>query len=122
MLSKAFLRKKRWTEHELDGLFAKERDGKQVILPIWHDITQNDLAAYSTSFVDRIAMFSDKHSITEIVEDENTFSAGHGRKLPKPRRRGNHGTLGTVPSVPEFLVQMAFDYGATLRWITFRGT
>jgi hypothetical protein len=68
VFSKAFLKKKRWTEHELSGLFAKERDGRKVILPIWHDITQDNLAEYSLSFVDRIAMRSDRHSIPEIVQ------------------------------------------------------
>jgi hypothetical protein len=67
VFSKAFLKKKRWTEHELNGLFAKEREGRKVILPIWHDIAQEDLAKYSLSFVDRIAMMSDRHSISEIV-------------------------------------------------------
>jgi len=40
VFSKAYLNKKRkWTKHELDGLFAKEIEGKKVILPIWHNIT-----------------------------------------------------------------------------------
>jgi TIR domain len=43
VFSKAFLKKKRWTEHELNGLFAKERAGVKVILPIWHEVTQEDL-------------------------------------------------------------------------------
>lgn len=68
VFSKAFLKKKRWTEHELNGLFAKERGGKKAILPIWHDITQEDLASYSPSFVDRVAMMSDRHSVSEIVQ------------------------------------------------------
>jgi hypothetical protein len=41
--SKAFLKRKHWTEHELDGLFAKERNGRKVILPIWHKITDREL-------------------------------------------------------------------------------
>lgn len=69
ILSKAFFKKKRWTEHELNGLFAKERDGKKTVLPIWHKITQDDLAQYSASFVDRLALDSQKNSIGEIVRD-----------------------------------------------------
>ncbi len=69
VFSKAFLKKKRWTEHELNGLFAKERDGRKVILPIWHDITQQNLEAYSLSFVDRIALRSDRHPVSEIVRE-----------------------------------------------------
>ncbi len=69
VLSKAFLKRKRWTEHELNGLFAKERAGEKVILPIRHEVTQDDLAEYSPSFVDRIAMDSQKNSVEEIVRN-----------------------------------------------------
>jgi predicted aspartyl protease len=69
VFSKAFLKKRPWTEHESNGLFAKERDGEKVILPIRHGVTHDDLAKYSPSFVDRIAMDSTKNSIAEIVEN-----------------------------------------------------
>jgi predicted aspartyl protease len=69
VFSQAFLKKKRWTEHELNGLFAKERAGEKVILPIWHGVTQDDLAGYSASFVDRIALDSQKNTIQEIVSN-----------------------------------------------------
>jgi hypothetical protein len=69
VFSKAFLKKKRWTEHELNGLFAKERDGEKVILPIWHEVTQHDLAEYGPAFVDRIALDSRKNSVEEIVRN-----------------------------------------------------
>ena len=67
VFSKAFLKKKHWTEHELDGLFAKERNGRKVILPIWHNITDRELLKYSPAFADRIAMISKRDSITDIV-------------------------------------------------------
>jgi TIR domain len=38
VLSKAFLAGKKWTEHELNALFAREELGKKLILPIWHGI------------------------------------------------------------------------------------
>lgn len=67
VFSKAFLKKKHWTEHELNGLFAKERRGRKVILPIWHKITDRELLQYSPAFADRIAMISKRDSITDIV-------------------------------------------------------
>ena len=68
IFSKAFLNKKKtWTKHELDGLFAEEIKGKRVILPIWHDISRDDLLEYSPSFADRLAKTSD--SIDDIVND-----------------------------------------------------
>lgn len=68
VFSKAFLKKKHWTEHELNGLFAKERNGRKVILPIWHNITDRELLRYSPAFADRIAMISKRDSIKDIVE------------------------------------------------------
>jgi TIR domain len=67
VFSKAFLRGKRWTEHELTGLLAKERLGRKVLLPIWHRITRADLLRYSPSLADRLAKRSDSDSIEEIV-------------------------------------------------------
>lgn len=67
VFSKAFLKRKHWTEHELNGLFAKEKSNKTVILPIWHEVTRHDLAKYSPSLADRIAMDSQKNSVQEIV-------------------------------------------------------
>jgi hypothetical protein len=68
IFSKAFLKKKHWTEHELNGLFAKERQRRKVILPIWHNITDRELLRYSPAFADRIAMISKKDSIHDIVD------------------------------------------------------
>lgn len=68
VFSKYFLAKKKWTEHELNGLFARERLGRKVILPIWHKIERKDLERYSPAFADRIAMNSQKDSIQNIVE------------------------------------------------------
>lgn len=68
VLSGAFLARKRWTEHELDGLFAKERGGEKVILPIWHGITADDLAKYNLQFIDKKAMDSSKDSVPAMVQ------------------------------------------------------
>jgi hypothetical protein len=38
VFSPAFLKRKKWTEHELDGLFAREKGGNKVILPIWQNL------------------------------------------------------------------------------------
>lgn len=67
VFSKAFFAKKKWTEYELDGLFSKEKNGKNVILPIWHNITREDVSEYSPTFADRIAKKSD--NINDIVVD-----------------------------------------------------
>lgn len=68
VFSKSFLGRKRWTEHELNGLFALERNGEKKILPIWHNISQEDLVAYSPAFADRLAKRSDQDSTEDIVQ------------------------------------------------------
>jgi len=67
VLSKAFLGKKKWTEHELNGLFAREQAGKKLVLPIWHGITRDDLLQYSPTLADRLAKMSKTDSYEDIV-------------------------------------------------------
>src|ERR1019366_5169341 len=59
---------KKWTEYELSSLFALERVGRKVILPIWHGISSDDLIQYSPAFTDRLAKISSTDSYGEIVE------------------------------------------------------
>ncbi|MFB5191716.1 toll/interleukin-1 receptor domain-containing protein [Alicyclobacillus fastidiosus] len=46
ILSPDFMRKG-WTRQELDGLFTRQISGQKVILPVWHNITQAQLASFS---------------------------------------------------------------------------
>ncbi len=59
VLSKAFLGKKKWTEYELNSLFAQETVDKRMVLPIWHNINKDDVLKYSPILADRIALRSD---------------------------------------------------------------
>lgn len=69
VLSKAFLAQKKWMEHELNGLFAREQADHKLILPIWHEITRDDLLAYSPTLADRLAKISENDSKDSIVRD-----------------------------------------------------
>jgi hypothetical protein len=70
VFSKNFFNKKKvWTNRELDGLLAKEKNDKKVILPIWHNITRSELEKYSPMFVDRLAKNSHEDSIQDIVRN-----------------------------------------------------
>jgi len=64
VFSRSYLSKKRWTEYELNGLFAKEKN-KKVVLPVWHEIDREDVISYSPQLADRVAKKSDQ--IQEIV-------------------------------------------------------
>lgn len=69
IFSKSFFEKKGWTEYELNGLVTKELDGCKVILPIWHNVTRDEVAEYSTSLADKIALVNTKTNLNEIVKD-----------------------------------------------------
>jgi diguanylate cyclase (GGDEF)-like protein len=68
VFSKVFLRKKKWTEYELNSLFALEQPSRKIILPIWHGITRDDLLQYGPGFADRLAKMSSTDSYENIVE------------------------------------------------------
>ena len=66
VLSPAFFAKQ-WPQWELDGLVAREiKDGKKVILPVWHNIVYDDVVKYSPSLADKKA-FSSQEGINTIV-------------------------------------------------------
>jgi hypothetical protein len=66
VLSPNFL-KKGWPDYELRGLLAKEIGSKKVILPIWHELTKDDLLAYSPSIADKKALRSDELSVLKLA-------------------------------------------------------
>jgi hypothetical protein len=55
ILSPSFF-SKHWPQKELDGLVARETaSGEKAILPIWHEMDQRAVAAYSPTLADRLA-------------------------------------------------------------------
>ena len=51
VLSKAFLAK-RWPEYEYRSLMTREIDGERVILPLWYDVTKEDVKNFSLYLAD----------------------------------------------------------------------
>ncbi|MGC4038411.1 MAG: toll/interleukin-1 receptor domain-containing protein [Chitinophagaceae bacterium] len=68
VLSENFF-KKQWTQKELDGLFAKEINGGNIILPIWHKISKNEVLAYSPMIADLKALNTSAFSYEELAKD-----------------------------------------------------
>jgi hypothetical protein len=46
---------KNWPQAELNGLFAKEISGTKTILPIWHQMTKEQILQFSPILADRVA-------------------------------------------------------------------
>ncbi len=66
VLSKHFF-KKEWTNKELGGLTAKEANGQKVILPLWHNITKEDVVKSSPILASIVAIITQTKSIAEIA-------------------------------------------------------
>lgn len=49
---------KQWPQRELDGLFARERLGHSVLLPVWHNVSRDDVLTFSPLLASRIAVSS----------------------------------------------------------------
>lgn len=58
---------KKWPQRELAGLFAKEEEAK-VIIPVWHEVTEETVRTYSPILVDRVALRSSA-GLDELVKD-----------------------------------------------------
>lgn len=54
ILSQVFF-KKEWPQKELDGLFELNRNGQKVMLPVWLDVSHEDVARFSPLLADLIA-------------------------------------------------------------------
>lgn len=68
VLSRSFFAKG-WTNYELDGLVTRTNSGEQVLLPIWHEITKQELINYSPSLADKVARSTGTHTIDEIATE-----------------------------------------------------
>jgi hypothetical protein len=59
-----------WRQYELDGLVTKEvSGGQQVILPVWHNVTQADVMGYSPTLAGKLARSTTDYSI-EVIAGE----------------------------------------------------
>ena len=67
VLSTSFF-KRNWTQYELDGLVNREMNGLKVILPIWHEVSKDEVQKFSPSLADKVALNSSLYSIKEIAE------------------------------------------------------
>lgn len=67
ILSPSFFAKN-WPQSELNGLFAREVEGTTVILPIWHQITKQDLLQRAPMLADKKAADS-KDGIAAVARE-----------------------------------------------------
>lgn len=66
ILSRSFINKG-WTNYELDGIVTRSIDGQQILLPIWHNISKQEVIDYSPSLADKVARSTATHTVEEIA-------------------------------------------------------
>ena len=67
ILSESFFGKE-WPQRELDGLVALATQGQSRILPIWHHVSKDEVAGYSPTLADRVALNTSIKSVEEIAQ------------------------------------------------------
>ncbi|MBD5540043.1 MAG: TIR domain-containing protein [Lachnospiraceae bacterium] len=70
ILSRSYI-SKYWTNYELEGLFQRESNGGKLILPIWHNITKQEVQQFSPSLAGKMAMNTAIMTPDEIAEKLN---------------------------------------------------
>ena len=66
VLSKTFLSKK-WTDYEYRSLMTREIDGERVILPLWYDVTKEDIKSFSLYLADIMALPISRANFGKLV-------------------------------------------------------
>ncbi len=60
---------KGWTNYELDGIVTRTVSGEQILLPIWHNITKQEVMDFSPSIADKVARSTATHTVEEIAQE-----------------------------------------------------
>lgn len=110
ILSKAFFSKE-WPQKELDALVAREDGKSKVILPIWHNLTQRDVASYSPLLADRLGARTEQGlqsvvaSILQAVRGTKGEPAQQSQRTESPptSTRRNAGPKRIDQLVKEFI-------------------
>lgn len=60
---------KDWPQYELDGIVTRSLSGEQSILPVWHEITKDEVMAQSPSLADKVARSTSEYTIDQIADE-----------------------------------------------------
>ncbi|MEJ2898641.1 DUF1883 domain-containing protein [Acinetobacter sp. NS-4] len=68
VLSPSFIAKG-WTNYELDGIVTRNVSGEQILLPVWHNLTKQQVIDFSPSLADKVARSTATHTVDEISNE-----------------------------------------------------
>lgn len=99
VLSKSFFQKK-WTKAELDGLFTLEMSTGKKILPIWLDLSFDEIASHSPILAGRLAVNSSVGMDGVVNQIKAAILRERAEHIQKPEYQV---TLSNMRSKNEFL-------------------
>lgn len=79
---------KHWPQTELNGLATREVDGEKVILPVWHNITFEEVRRHSPTLADRIAVDAKQGLGNVITQLMKVVSHTSNKPSKETSRRG----------------------------------
>ena len=103
ILSKDFFRKE-WPQKELDGLVAREDGSQKRILPVWHNVSRSDVAAFSPILADRIGV-STSSGLENVVNE-----------ILRAIEVGQLSTTATTPSAPAYPTETSAACASSGNW------
>lgn len=68
IVSRDFI-KRGWTDRELNGILTNVVSGEQMLLPIWHNITGEEVIDYSLSLADKLVRNTAVDTIEDIADE-----------------------------------------------------
>lgn len=80
ILSPSFIAKG-WTNYELDGIVTRAVSGEQILLPIWHNITKQEVMDFSSSLADKVSRSTATHTVSEIAKEIADLIHGHRNEI-----------------------------------------
>ncbi len=60
---------KGWTNYELGGIVTRTISGEQILLPIWPNITKQEVIDFSPSLANKVARSTGMHMVGEIADE-----------------------------------------------------
>ena len=79
VFSEAFFGKG-WANYELDGIVTRTVSGEQILLPIWHGVTKQQVIEFSPSLADKVARSTATYTIDEIAREIADLIRGQPRQ------------------------------------------
>src|SRR5262249_7985913 len=78
---------KKWPKQELAGFVAVETANRKKLLPVWHNVSVEDVASFSPILADRKAADT-RHGLQHVAEQLVAASyLAHVKDLPYPASR-----------------------------------